>query len=578
MNKPFLYNFLFGLLFLLCVNKVFGQLNNNSGCNERAYLQTDKDIYIASENLLFKCYLFNAKSSKHEIRSKYAYFVIRNEQNNLISRIQIQLENGLSSGSIYLSDTLSTGHYQLVVYTNYMRNFGETSFFTKEILIVNRFDKDLKIQTEANKNLSIPDTKSLSGRDVKGMLTITPDKSNYAKREKIRIGIEAIGIPSESIANLAISVVETVPIFDQVSFSINTDSLDKQETIHKRSNCSYLPEINGVIIQGKVIDKDRQGLTNTSVFLSSPDTLIANLQHTTTDSTGTFRFQLNDCYLNRDLIIRVPDIQNANIELDNKFDLKIPFKPSRQFSDSIKRYLLKSQNIVQIQKAYHSELWQEVPMPGRDQSLLSRAYPPIPNPVYPVNFVSLPDFVEISREILPLLKTRKREHKYVTNMFIESQKDFSALQPLIFLDGVPIDDVNQIIPLGSEKINRIEIIGTKRYVGDLNFFGILSIFSKTKEINNIVWKTPVLTVSLFSNQSFLVPLQPDYSKIDKTKPDFRQLLYWEPNFVLTGKAVRYIEFYASDNSGEFEVNAEGITTSGVPISAKVHIKISSNTK
>jgi hypothetical protein len=57
---------------------------------------------------------------------------------------------------------------------------------------------------------------------------------------------------------------------------------------------------------------------------------------------------------------------------------------------------------------------------------------------------------------------------------------------MIFLDGVPVENISQIISLGTEKINKIEVIPTQRYSGNLCFSGILAVFTKRMEINNIM--------------------------------------------------------------------------------------------
>ena len=138
MNKIFGYLILIQL-FLVCAG-AFGQ--NTLSC-ESIDLQTDREVYIAGEDLFFNCFCYQPIINKSVKDSKFAYLVLRNENNTIISGSCFKLENNMFSGSINLPDTLSTGRYQLVSYTNSMRNFGENTFYKKEILVANRFDKDL---------------------------------------------------------------------------------------------------------------------------------------------------------------------------------------------------------------------------------------------------------------------------------------------------------------------------------------------------------------------------------------------------------------------------------------------------
>ena len=74
-----------------------------------------------------------------------------------------------------------------------------------------------------------------------------------------------------------------------------------------------------------------------------------------------------------------------------------------------------------------------------------------------------------------------------------------------------------------------------------------------------------------------VLVRSNYSKSDKT-PDFRQLLYWNPNISVKANEVDNFEFLASDNKGEFEISVEGITSDGRFINSRSTIKIGSNLK
>lgn len=55
-------------------------------------------------------------------------------------------------------------------------------------------------------------------------------------------------------------------------------------------------------------------------------------------------------------------------------------------------------------------------------------------------------------------------------------------------------------------------------------------------------------------------------------PDFRHQLYWEPNLNLEKETAEII-FYTSDNTGVYEINIEGFSSSGEPISIKKYFKV-----
>ena len=107
---------------------------------ERVYLATDRDYYVAGEKLFFQLWLTGDSGGGPQ--SRYAYLALR-QNGQVVERLTLRIRDGLTSGSLFLEDTLSTGIYEVMAYTNWMRNHGEPSFFRSEIFIANRFDREL---------------------------------------------------------------------------------------------------------------------------------------------------------------------------------------------------------------------------------------------------------------------------------------------------------------------------------------------------------------------------------------------------------------------------------------------------
>ena len=177
---------------------------------EKVYLQTDRNIYIAGGDLFFTLYL---KGSSNQM-SKYAYLILRDRYNFPVSRARVEIKNQSSFGTIWLPDTLHSDIYQLVCYTNWMRNEGEDSYFTKEIIIANRFDRKLErfdstLYAYPSANSSDTDSVNIIGNEN---LVIYPDKQIYKTREKVNFYIDAKNIQDDSIIKLSVSVSEIVPV------------------------------------------------------------------------------------------------------------------------------------------------------------------------------------------------------------------------------------------------------------------------------------------------------------------------------------------------------------------------------
>jgi hypothetical protein len=151
---------------------------------------------------------------------------------------------------------------------------------------------------------------------------------------------------------------------------------------------------------------------------------------------------------------------------------------------------------------------------------------------------------------------------------------FMDEKPLIYLDGVLIDDVSKIIHLGSDNIKRIEMVCTMYDYGELLLPGILAVFSKKNEIDNIQLLPGSLRMQLEVYHPYSVFTAKMYNKENLlNQPDFRQLLYWNPDVEISRENDQILEFYASDHSGNYIIEIEGISTDGTPISAIAKIRV-----
>jgi hypothetical protein len=104
---------------------------------EEIFIHSDKEEYIAGEDMWFNIYLINRQSFKPTSESKIAYFELLNAENRPVVRKRILIEKGFGPGQIVLPDTLSTGIYTIRAYTSWMKNFLPDNCFMKNIEVYN---------------------------------------------------------------------------------------------------------------------------------------------------------------------------------------------------------------------------------------------------------------------------------------------------------------------------------------------------------------------------------------------------------------------------------------------------------
>jgi hypothetical protein len=569
-----------------------GTAQNNyvSAKPESIYLHTDRNIYIAGDYLFYSIYLQGIASQL----SKYAYLVIRDRHNSSIIQARVDIRNQMAFGNIYLSDTLRSDIYQILCYTNCMRNEAEESYFNKEIIIANRFDTELNLFNPPSfNNTSVASSGQPSGNKLDSEnVIIHLDKNIFNRREKVAFSIETKDILKDSITRLSVSVSEIIPgIPDEPSISYYLSNYDKITKAGEpgQNQCKFRPEIKGSEIKGRILPVQQAGnqtvISNRDVerdikiytiLVSTPDS-IANMQYTKTDSSGSFSLILNPYYEGKELIIRLKENTKAVIELDNKFKLIQPFISSGIFNvPGIKAYLNRCINISEAKRYYAEKVvmsrQKDIPLAITIPRVYNKPY----STVFPADFLELPDFVEISRELLPALKVRKSNNNYILSFIDTRNKGFLNIEPIIFLDGVPINDVNQIINFGTNQIMRIDMLPVIRYYGEMSITGILAIFSKNLEINNIQFQTPAIRYQSLSNQSYTRPEYYKPSNLNEHIPDVRQVLLWDPEITLHNNEKHQMEFYTSDLQGNYRINIQGITSNGLPVNGAAIITVKSN--
>ena len=610
----------------LCSNVINNTVRYSKGFAEKTYILTDREIYIAGDYLFFKLYVVDEATLQPSLKSKIAYLSFRNNKNKSISDVHVNLQNGMAYGCLYLPDTLKTDYYQILSFTNAMRNGNVSNFAKREIFCANQFDKEgssISIPTvnstinlgKDTSELKKPISFSLKSRS-ESILKIKTDKTSYLNREKINLSVLLNGVNVNEIADLTVTAYELAPeilnhkdICDQfelhnyensnlADFNVSYNKLkeaglsdDKakemaNELIQKKQSqtnntiCRYIPELQGEILQGIVMSVDENKVVPAAcVFLSTSDSSI-NLKYSIADGNGMFRFLLDDFYSGKELNLKVRgnDVNmKYKIVFENKFDFKQNISDNKfNYSSLLRDFIVKSQNITKINKVYHSVLIENDTLPI-SASNSYHSYPrviSVPSTIVrPSDFLALPDFIEIARELLPTLRLRKKDGIYVCNFFNSTLNAYFENSPAIFLDGIFIDDINQIIGLNSQQIKSIECTNKPRVLGNLSFDGIIAVYTKKHESEHIkisnntkILSEASLPVSKFHNPN---------NAGNPTLPDFRQLLYWNPSFRLIGNSSKTLELTASDNNGLFVIKVEGITTEGHVISAYTNIKIES---
>ena len=125
---------------------------------EKVYLHLDRDRYQPGDTIWFKAYLVAGPDHVLSGLSGVLYAELLDKNDSLLSRLNLQVNNGLAAGDFGLPEDCAPGYYHIRAYTNWMRNEPADYFYNQQIQI--GFSADIMPQTSPQAGLiSVPPSK-----------------------------------------------------------------------------------------------------------------------------------------------------------------------------------------------------------------------------------------------------------------------------------------------------------------------------------------------------------------------------------------------------------------------------------
>jgi hypothetical protein len=120
--------------------------------HQKLYLHFNKSKYFAGEEMWFNAYLLNAVTHLPDTEPTNIYVDLINSSGVLMGKRILLSENGVVEGDINLPLTLPDGNYYVRAYTNWMKNFGEDYYFTRNFYIANNKYDEIIPRSEVRSN------------------------------------------------------------------------------------------------------------------------------------------------------------------------------------------------------------------------------------------------------------------------------------------------------------------------------------------------------------------------------------------------------------------------------------------
>lgn len=534
--------------------------------NESLYISTNANTYLSGETLFYKVFCIDKSTNKASKYSKIAYLQLIDSNKKNIFTHKLFLEDGTANSDFFLPTSLETGNYKLIGYTNWMLNKKAVEYCTIDLYIINPYKEKVTntiYQKESNLSENITDenisfdltSKTYTNRDLIAFKINTNSddftKGNYSLSIK-----KADGFLSQNKTNFK-------------ELQISNFNKDSDNEIHNTN--FILPELRGEIISGKISSGNSETKNKKIAFSIVGKNYILKL--TKTDSDGRFIFNLEKPNTGSNIVVQIieDNKQDYTIEIDKPKDLdfsSLTF-PTLQFNPEFKQNISERLIASQIENAYYN-IKKDSILPSNDTipfySNLSKEYKLDA-------YTRFPTVQETITEVVYGTYYTKNKNNYAIHVYDYDPNYESELPALIIVDGLIIEDLNELFAYNPKNIYKINVVKGIYYYGAKSFNGLVAFTTKNGDYETKLKGSFIIRPELLRPQSKKEYFQPDYATNKNTRiPDYRHQLLWMPKVDLSS-ADSKIKFYASDVSGKFEIILEGFSATGKPVFVKEIIDI-----
>lgn len=343
----------------------------------------------------------------------------------------------------------------------------------------------------------------------------------------------------------------------------------------KTPSFTFLPEVNGHLITGKIVDHSGLAQRGINVFLGVPGKRV-QFYTAESDSLGRFAFNTKDFYGSNEIVVQtnteldttsLVSIQSPFAEQFSTFDYK-PFNIKPSLLQSLQKYSFGTQ----VQNAYSSAQLKRFYDPGIDSSLFYGK----PYKTYkPKNYTAFNTVEEVLREYVSETFVSKRQKNFQIKV-LSKTGDLLSGDPLVLLDGTPFFNLNKVMTANPNLIDKIEVVRDKYYYGSAYFEGILNFSSYKGNLADVEIAPTAIILDYEGMQlqrEFYSPTYENEAKLKSRLPDLRSTIFWQPEINIKKEGSASLDFYTSDFTGTYLVEVQGISDKGIPGSKYIRFEV-----
>ncbi|MEA1887170.1 MAG: hypothetical protein U9N72_08185, partial [Bacteroidota bacterium] len=277
---------------------------------ERVFVHTDRNIYVAGEDILYSFYLINDESRDSSKISTIGYLELISSNDVAVTQTRLSINKSYGHGILSIPDSLTTGVYMLRGYIRSMRNYGPDIFFTRYLTIYNPFKETIKYSQQDT--VGIIDDDVYINREV-NLKNIAGLKSDFGTREKVtmKLQLDSSSFSNPDMCNIsvAVAVSRDNTDSDNITDFITAKNIPAGTVSGDHSN-NVMRETIGPYLEGSVISRaSLQPVKDKRLYLSVPGKN-TYLRYSDTDENGNFIFLFPPYKGKRDFIIQSADFSD----------------------------------------------------------------------------------------------------------------------------------------------------------------------------------------------------------------------------------------------------------------------------
>ncbi len=351
---------------------------------------------------------------------------------------------------------------------------------------------------------------------------------------------------------------------------------------NENTRCVFPKEDIGLVLTGSLLVKENQKpVCNQDICISIVDSL-PSFNYATTDSAGAFSFLLDHSYDNQNIVFQLIGHSLNNVEYTWEIDDKTRQSPiitfiKYPFSKAELEYLASFRQIKLVNIVYNPIENDSVPNLHSSLKKFVQDFSIKPSySVFPGDYLEIDTFTEITNNILSGVKIKNDESASSIIIYAPDMKADMQGPAMVFLNGVVVNDIRNILNLKAKAISRIDVNQSLIMYGDYTINGILSVITKDKrpQPEDLNGKTKYFFNSVKESLPITQYEEKELAKSSKTNyPDLRRLLYLNQAVILNNNDPYKLNIHISDLKDSYSLSIQGISAEGQLVSDLIKFEV-----